>query len=110
MAFLNEESLAENVKTFPVLYGKSNDEFSVGKTSEKIHVQKLLNPLEERMVKCVYNKAANDTYSREVIRATAISEIAFASDMRSLNFKFESLNFKFCLTTYVNSYEQILYM
>ena len=49
MAFLNEESLTENVKKFPVLYDKSNDEFSLGKTSKKIHVQKLLNPLEERM-------------------------------------------------------------
>ena len=27
MAFLNEEELAENVKKFPVLYDKSNDEF-----------------------------------------------------------------------------------
>ena len=27
MAFLNEEGLAKNVKTFPVLYDKSNDEF-----------------------------------------------------------------------------------
>ena len=26
MTFLNEEDLAENAKTFPVLYDKSNDE------------------------------------------------------------------------------------
>ena len=34
----------------------------------------------------------------------------FASNMRSVKFKFESLNVKFCLTTYVKSYEQIMYM
>ena len=27
MAFLNKKDLAENVKKFPVLYDKSNDEF-----------------------------------------------------------------------------------
>ena len=93
MAFLNEESVTENVKTVPVLYDKSNDEISVG-----------------RMVRCVYNKAANGTCSRDVISTTAISEMAFAADIRNFKFKFESLNFKFCLTTYVKSYEQIMYM
>ena len=38
--------------------------------------RKLLNPLEQRMVGCVCNKAANDTCSRDVSnRITAISEI-----------------------------------
>ena len=38
---------------------------------------KFLNPLEQRMVDCVYYKAANCTCSRDVSRTTAVSEIEF---------------------------------
>ena len=50
---------------------------SIGKTTEKMHGQKLLNPFESRIVGCVYNKAANGTCSRDVSRTTAISEMEF---------------------------------
>ena len=76
MAFLNEEDPAENVKKFPVLYDKSNGE-SHRKDIEKMHGQKLLSPLEWRMVGCLYNKAANCTCSRDISRTTAVSEIEF---------------------------------
>ena len=41
---------------------------SIGKTSEKMHGQKLLNPLEQKMVGCVYDKAVRGTSSRGVSR------------------------------------------
>ena len=45
MAFLNEKDLAENGKKLPALY-ENQMMNSMGKTSEKMHGQKLLNPLE----------------------------------------------------------------
>ena len=90
------------------------------------------------MVGCVYNRAANGTCSRDVSRTTAMSKMEFfvtivdrgmlriftntgkfffinyknkfASNMQSFKFKFESLDFKFCLTIYVKSYKQIMYL
>ena len=49
---------------------------SIAKT-EKIHGQKLLNPLEYRVVNCVHNKAANGTCSRDIFRTTTISGMEF---------------------------------
>ena len=46
MAFLNEEELAENVKKFLLFYMTNQMVNSIGKTLEKMHGQKLLNPLE----------------------------------------------------------------
>ena len=46
------QKLVENVKKFPVLFDKSNDEFR-RKILEKMHGQKMLDPLEYMMVGCV---------------------------------------------------------
>ena len=67
------------------------------------------------MVGCVYNKAANPTCSRDVSRTTAISEMEFfltTVNRGVLRIFTDTVKFKFqvFLTTYVKSYEHIMFM
>ena len=75
MVFSNEEDLAENEKNF--LFYVTNQMMNSIAKAEKIHGQKLLNPLEYGEVDCFHNKAANGTCSRDIFKTTAISEMEF---------------------------------
>ena len=109
---LNEEDKVENVKKFPVLYDKSNDEFH-RKDIRKNAWTKVAEYRGIEDCRLCLNKAASGTCSRDIPRTTAISESEFFVTIVNrgvLRTFTNSVKFKFQILFNKQSYKQIMHM